>query len=65
MSVGASSEKPRTKGKRSTLEGFSKLVTKRVASFPMMIPTRNSKEGPFSKGTMFMMKTLLQHFLRS
>ena len=51
--------KPRTKGKRSTLEGFSRLVTRKVASFP------NSKEGPFSKGTMFMMKTLLQHYLRS
>ena len=47
MNVDESSEKPRTKGKRSILVGFSKRVTKRVASFLMMILTRNSKEGPF------------------
>ena len=53
------------KGEKVHIEGFSRLVTRKVVSFPMMIPTRNSKEGPFSKGTMFTMRTLLQHYLRS
>ena len=56
MNVDESSKKPRTKEKRFTLEGSSRRATKRVVSFPMMIPTRSSKEEPFSKGTMYMMR---------